>query len=157
TVGKLRKWMDEPLPMGLPRLVQNLVIMVFAAQTNRSFFLHNNAEIPTLDNLSDEMELREQRLPSQEEWEMTIQRGKKIFGLVTSPLLNAANLSKFVEDINKAARDAKDSTDKLAAKLQALLPTLSEYGTETQRYKTARAAQHLIATILQAQEGRMVE
>jgi hypothetical protein len=157
TVGKLRKWLDEPSPMGLPRLVQNLVIMVFAAQTNRSFFLHNNAEMASLESLSDEMELREQKLPSQAEWDVAINRGKKIFGVATSPLLNAANLAKFIEDVRKAAQDAKEPNDKLAGKLQELLPTLSEQGTETQRFKTARSAQHILNTILQAKDGRLVE
>jgi hypothetical protein len=84
TVARLRAWIDEPSPMGLPRAVQNLIIMVFAAQTNRSFFLHGNPVMPALESLSDELELREQRLPSQAEWEVAIRRGKKVFDVTTS-------------------------------------------------------------------------
>jgi hypothetical protein len=157
TVAKLRAWMDEPSPMGLPRPVQNLVLMVFAAQTNRSFFLHGMAVMPAIESLSDDLELREQRLPSQAEWEIAIHRGEKIFGLTTSPLLNAANLAKFVDDLLKAAQDAKAPCDDLAERLRQLLPTLSEQGTETPRYKTAQSAQQLLDAILGAQDGRRIE
>jgi hypothetical protein len=157
TLAKLRAWMDEPSPMGLPRQVQNLVIMVFAAQTNRSFFLHGNAVMPALESLSDELELREQRLPSQAEWEVAIRRGGKIFGVTTSPLLNATNVAKFVDDVRKAAQEAKAACDEMTEKLRQLLPTLSHQGTETPRFNTAHAAQQLITAILQAQDGRLVE
>ena len=42
-VKNLRKWIDEPKPMGLPKECANLIILVFAAQTNRSFFRHGAA------------------------------------------------------------------------------------------------------------------
>jgi hypothetical protein len=35
TVANLRKWMDQPLAMGLPAEAQNLIILTFAGQTNR--------------------------------------------------------------------------------------------------------------------------
>ena len=157
TVAKLRSWMDEPAPMGLPRQVQTLVIMVFAAQTNRSFYLHNAAVMPALENLSDEMELREQRLPSQAEWEVAIRRAGKIFGVTTSPLLNAGNVAKFIDDVRAAAEAAKAPCDDLASKLRDLLPRFSNQGTETPRFKTAHAAQQLVEAILNAKDGRLVE
>jgi hypothetical protein len=39
-VGQLRQWLDEPSSMGLPREVANLVILLFAEQTNHTFFQH---------------------------------------------------------------------------------------------------------------------
>jgi hypothetical protein len=157
TVAKLRAWMDEPSPMGLPKHAQNLVIMVFAAQTNRSFYLHNAPIMPTLESLSDELELREQRLPSQAEWEVDIRRGEKIFGLTTSPLVNAGNVAKFVEDARAAAEEAKAPCEDLARKLRELLPRFSNQGAETPRLKTAHAAQQLIEAVLNARGGRLVE
>src|SRR5690606_35538590 len=40
TVGKLRAALDDPSPTGLPTAAQNLVIQLFADQSNRSFYLH---------------------------------------------------------------------------------------------------------------------
>ncbi len=37
SVGQLRKWIDQPRPMGLPKEAQNLVILTYAEQTNRTF------------------------------------------------------------------------------------------------------------------------
>ncbi|HEY1065894.1 MAG TPA: hypothetical protein VGE52_07285, partial [Pirellulales bacterium] len=39
-VRQLREWIDQPKPMGLPKEAQNLIILLFAAQTNRSVYLH---------------------------------------------------------------------------------------------------------------------
>ena len=50
-VSQLRTWMDEPKPMGLPREAENMVILLFAEQTNRSFFLHGAPFDATLTNL----------------------------------------------------------------------------------------------------------
>ena len=50
TVGQLRRWLDDPKPMGLPKEVQNLVILTFAQQTSRAFYLHGAPySEPTLD------------------------------------------------------------------------------------------------------------
>ena len=35
------QWIDEPKPMGLPREAENLVILIYALQTNQSFFIHS--------------------------------------------------------------------------------------------------------------------
>lgn len=74
TVAKVRAWIGEPQAMGLPRDVQSLIILVFALQTNRSFFLHGGPMQPTLENLPDELELREQKLPAQTDWDRARQR-----------------------------------------------------------------------------------
>ena len=37
TAADLRRWMDKPDERGLPREIQNLLILVYADQTNRSF------------------------------------------------------------------------------------------------------------------------
>jgi hypothetical protein len=157
TVAKLRVWADEPLPMGLPRFMQNLVILVFAAQTNRSFFLHSSPVAPALESLSDDMELREQRLPTQTEWDVAIRRGQNIFGVTSSALLNAANLAKFVDEVQHAAQEAKAPCAEMVEKLLQLLPSLSDQGSETPRLKTAQAAQTLLNAMLQARDGRLVE
>src|SRR5262249_8675202 len=61
TVSQLRRWLDDPKPMGLPKEAQNLVILLFAQQTSRAFYLHGAPfPEPALTNLPDACELREQ-------------------------------------------------------------------------------------------------
>ena len=103
TVAKLRAAIDEPSPMGLPAHAQNLVILVYADQANRSFFLHGGPYQPKLEDLPDELELREQALPSQEDWDEAITRAGKIFGISVSPLRNASNLSDLATKLKDAA------------------------------------------------------
>ena len=71
-VSQLRTWMNEPRPMGLPRDAENMVILLFAEQTNRSFFLHGAPCDATLTNLPDRLELREQQLPQPAQWEIAV-------------------------------------------------------------------------------------
>ncbi len=39
-VRQLRKWIDDPKPMGLPKEAEHLVILIYALQTNQTFFIH---------------------------------------------------------------------------------------------------------------------
>jgi hypothetical protein len=157
TVTKLRSWVDEPAAMGLPKLAQNLVILAFAAQTNRSFFLHGGPYNATLDSLPDDLELREQRLPTQADWDVATDRSAKVFGIASSPLVNAANVARFVDEVKKVATESKEACAQLVGDLRRLLPGLSEAGTDATRYKTAQAAHALITQVLAAGDGQVVE
>src|SRR5262249_47492006 len=44
TVAQLRRWIDDPRPMGLPKEAANLVILTFAEQTNRTFYEHGGPQ-----------------------------------------------------------------------------------------------------------------
>ena len=83
-VRQLRSWIDEPKPMGLPKEAENLVILTYALQTNRSFFIHNGPHDGSLTNLPDLCVLREQKLPSQVEWATAVERAGAIFGVPVS-------------------------------------------------------------------------
>jgi hypothetical protein len=106
TVAKLREAIDQPQCMGLPLPVQNLLIQLYADQANRSFYLHGGPYQPKLDDLPDELELREQPLPSQEQWDEALQRGGKVFGLAVSPLRNATNASDLSNKLGDVATRA---------------------------------------------------
>lgn len=143
-VAKLRAWIDEPKSMGLPRELQSFVIMSFAAQTNRTFFLHGGPYRAALDSLPDDLELREQSLPAQGDWDVAVKRAASVFGIAASPLMNAANVAKFAADMKAAASQAKPACDELVESLRKLLPSLADGGAETTRYRTARAVKGLV-------------
>ena len=70
TVGDLRRWTDQPEPLGLPRDLQSLVILVYAAQSGRVFRQHGGPVEPSLDKLDDDFELVSPQLPSEEAWKV---------------------------------------------------------------------------------------
>ena len=74
TVADLRRWTDQPEERGLPREIQNLLILVYADQTNRSFVRYGGNYTPSLDDLPNELELQEQTLPDLKDWEEAVTR-----------------------------------------------------------------------------------
>lgn len=147
TVRALRGWMDEPQRMGVPRDVQNLVILTYADQTNRSFFKGTALIRPSLDNLDDDLELREQALPPEEEWREAVRRAALLFGLVPSELRNAGNVAKLVDQVTERATGLRPKLDALVRDLEQRLVA---FGIETgvaDRLTTARAAQAMLAAV----------
>jgi hypothetical protein len=82
SVGDLRRWMDEPRRMGLDQDTQNLVIRLFAEQTNRVLMRHGSPmEVEGLRNLPDDCVLQSFPLPTDELWAEAQRRAGAIFGL----------------------------------------------------------------------------
>lgn len=138
TVEQLRKWINEPKPMGLPREVANLVILVFAEQTNRTFHEHGGAVEGSLAKLLDHYELREQKLPSEAAWVLAVQRAKPILGLDPSPLRNASNVSALAVAAKRVTGDHRVGCQNYARRLRERLSSLSI--TDAPRLQSAQAA-----------------
>lgn len=151
TVGKLRAALDEPSPMGLPPVAQNLVILLYADQANRSFFLHGGPYQPKLEDLPDELELREQALPSQPDWEEAISRAGKIFGMAVSPLRNANNLSDLAAKLKEAAAKALEDCQGVMDRLDSLCKDWEIATATCARHQTASAVLALVR-LLAAEE-----
>lgn len=157
TVARLRAWIDEPVPMGLPRVLQNLIILTFAQVTNRSFFQYNAPIEATLENLPETFELREQQLPAQADWERASELAQAIFGIEASPLLSAASAASFVAKTKERATELKPACDQLFDCLKRILPKLSPQGTAAPRFKTAHAAKVLLDNLLSAEVNALIE
>lgn len=155
TVGKLRRWIDAPSPMGLPVPLQNLIILAYAASTNRRFTLHGGPIDPTIDNLPDELELREQALPSDEDWRKALQRASILFGLTPAQTLNAANVRRLIDEVKGAASDKREAVGRLVAQVR---DRSSRYapGVTGARQQSAESAQALLAMLMHAAEGDVV-
>lgn len=156
SVGQLRAWIDQPKVMGLPREVQSLIVLVFADQTNRSFYRHGGPVEPALDNLTDEMELREEVLPPADLWEKARHRASTIFGFASSPLRNATNVSRLTEDVARQSGELRDSAARLVARLRERLQGLGIELSGSARLGTASAALNLIESILSPQSHGVV-
>lgn len=150
TVGKLRSWCDDPKPMGLPTIAQNLIILTFAQQTNRVFMQHGGVIQPTLESLPDEATLHLQELPSQSDWELARERAAAIFGLpASSPLCNATNVVKLAQGIQELANQHLEGCRHLAQALRQRGDALS-LPADTHRRQSADAVLALLEKLRRA-------
>jgi len=155
TVANLRQWIDQPLAMGLPAEVQNLIILAFAGQSNRRFVRGNVAFSPGIDQMPDDLELREQTLPEPAEWESACQRAAALFGLTIPTSRNAGNVVRLCEEVQARAREAREPIASLIRTLHekaALFPAVGD----NQRLQTARCALALLAGLLSAEGAAVV-
>ncbi|MCA9519462.1 MAG: hypothetical protein KC609_00750, partial [Myxococcales bacterium] len=144
TVGKLRAALDLPSPMGLPANAQNLIIQLYADQTNRSFYMHGGAYSPKLEDLPDELELREQKLPSEAAWAEAIQRAGKVFGIAVSPLRNATNSSQLARALAELAGKAVDDCQAVCDRLEGVSNDFGVATNDSSRLATANAVLSLV-------------
>jgi hypothetical protein len=150
TVADLRRWMDQPEERGLPTVIQNLLILVYADQTNRSFVLHERSYPAALDDLPADLELVEQRLPDLGDWQTAVHRVSEIFGIAISRLLNAGNLAMLEQKVRETMAGLKADCDSLPDRLQLVLQNVGVSGAELEqadRLRTARAMRRLLKDI----------
>jgi len=122
TVAKLRRWMDEPNPLGLPEELQDLIFLTFARQTDRTFVLYGAPVPGALGQLRPEMEVREQRLPSEEVWKTACERAAAIFGLAPGMVRNATNVSRLAAEVKAQVEQGWGALDALARALRERMP-----------------------------------
>jgi len=155
TVAKLRQWIDNPAPMGLPIELQNLIILAFAASTNRRFTMRGGPYEPTIDSLPDELELKEQALPNTADWETALLRASSLFGLTLGQTLNAANVGKLVDEVRQKAADKREAVARLVSQVRDRSARYAP-GITGARQQSAESAQALLASLAQAAEGDVV-
>jgi hypothetical protein len=147
-VKDIRRWTDQPEERGLPREIQNLLVLVYADQTNRSFVRYGSNYTPDLDDLPDELELREQTLPDLKDWKEAGTRVAEIFGHAILNLLNASNLATLAAKVNESITEFKADCDSLPDRLQLVLKNVSvseQDADKADRVRTARAVRSLFA------------
>jgi hypothetical protein len=157
TAGQLRKWIDVPKPMGLPKEVQNLVILTVAEQTNRTFHRHGAPWDATLTNLPDDCELREQKLPDQSRWDLAVQRAGSICGFAASPLLKASNVTNLEAEVKKRVAETSVSCQDYCQGLRDRLQVLGISAAEADRMKTTSATLALVERVNSAEAADIVD
>ena len=156
SVGKLRKWIDEPENMGLPKILQDLLILTYAEQTNRVFKLHGGPVHADIDALEDNMTLEEVSLPSEANWKVASERAKAIFGIPASPLLNAANVSSVSESIRGKVNEWASTTQSLIGCLEILQGERLSKG-QCSRLQTVREGLSLLRTLESAVGNSLID
>ena len=122
-VRQLRKWINEPKPMGLPKEAENLVILIYALQTNQSFFIHEcTVYRPELEQSARLAAfVKPIDLPPQEQWAAAIERAGAILGLAISPLLNASNVAALSSGAKKRAGELRAACQSYGQRLRERL------------------------------------
>ncbi len=156
TVGNLRDWMDEPHKMGLPRDVQNLVVLAYAAQADRTPVLRGAPVKPTIDRLEDEIELREQPLPDEVIWARARKRAETLFGLPSSELRKAATVERLAGEVLEKVEAARPAVANLAAALRLRMTAYGLAADATQRMTTLQSAAALIAALTASRDPHLV-
>ncbi|RLS69396.1 MAG: hypothetical protein DWI01_08430, partial [Planctomycetota bacterium] len=147
TAADLRRWTDQPDERGLHKEVQNLLILVYADQTNRSFVRYGSNYTPSLDDLPNELELQEQSLPDLKDWKEAVKRVAELFGHPISELLNASNLATLAAKVKETASAYKADCDTLPNCVQLMLKNMNVVEQDFEncdRVKTAKAVKALL-------------
>lgn len=143
TVERLDAWMDEPKPMGLEPEVASLVIWSWALQDNRILMQGGTQLEPSIAPLAPNVEARTQELPEASDWEAAREKLHSVFGVQSSPLVNASNVATAVGQAREVARQHVDSAQALRDTLAARIDAFGA-DTDSNRVRTARSAAELL-------------
>jgi len=143
-VARLRAWTDDPQVMGLPREVQNLLVAVFAAQTDRTFYRHGAVAGDVALDVTDDLELRQPVLPTEEQWRLARERAQPVFGVPVAALRSAANAAQVARATRTEAARHRDAAAQLVATLTQHADDLGSEGVRAGRLRTAEAALVLV-------------
>ncbi|MFO0851826.1 MAG: phage resistance protein [Gemmataceae bacterium] len=150
TVERVRGWLDLPLRRGLPDEVGNLVVLTYALQTNRTFYLNGVPESPGVERLHPHLELRPQPLPSADEWAAARDRAEHVLGLGRHPeLLTGANLALLDRAVRERAGELAAGAAKLPDRLEAAAARL-HVPADRPRLATARLGERLVRAVQSA-------
>jgi hypothetical protein len=146
TVAQLRAWIEEPRAMGLTPEVQNLIVLAFAAQQDRTLVRNGAPAQVTLERIDGEVELHEQPLPDEEKWARARERAGALFGLAPGEVRKGATVAKLASDLKAKAAEVRPVLTGLA---QELRPRVEAFGmpTAASRLVTLRSAQTLLADL----------
>ncbi|MFN9415469.1 MAG: hypothetical protein ACK57V_24280 [Pirellula sp.] len=156
SVGQLRKWIDQPRPMGLPKEAQNLVILTYAEQTNRTFYHHNTPDDVSLTKLPDDYTLREEKLPDAAHWAIAVDRAARIFGEAVSPLMKATTVANLSAALKKKSSEVRSSCVTLQERLKDRLSKLGVEPADSSRLSTAAATASLVEKLHVTEAGQVV-
>lgn len=154
TVGDVRQSIEEPHALGLPRDVQSLIVLVYAAQTGRSFRLHGGPVLPTVDRLDDGLELVTIDLPSERSWRLAADRAGAILGLTSvNPARNATSFERLVADLCERGAALLPAAEQLLPLLERRLSELDAEPARAMRLSTAVIARDLVAGLRSGVDG----
>jgi len=145
TVGDLRRWLDEPKPAGMSRELGDLVIAVYAAQTNRVVLAAGRPITPEIGKLDNVYELQVQALPTDDVWRRAVERGGEMFGLLgVSPMPSVQSVADLQARLTEVVRAHRADVAALENELGAACNRVGVDPLHSDRVRTAAAAATLL-------------
>jgi hypothetical protein len=124
TVRDLRRWIDKEQP-GLPSLIRDLVAVSYALQRDKAWLRGGlQFTMPDLPRLTDDMVLRSQELPSEEQFDRASDRAAGIFGVAREPVLTTRATGAIAAGIRRAVGEALPAVQSLGGLLDKHARTL---------------------------------
>ncbi|MEI8323916.1 MAG: phage resistance protein, partial [Betaproteobacteria bacterium] len=102
-----------------------------------------------------ELELKEQALPNDTDWQAALHRASSLFGLTLGETLNAANVGKLVDEVRQKAAAKNETVGRLVSQVRDRSARYAP-GVLGPRQQTAESAQALLASLAHAEEGDIV-
>jgi hypothetical protein len=159
TVGEVRAWLDLDARRGFDELVGNLVISAWAVVTDRSWYRYGGRlpTPPALDAIRDDMQLREQPLPSPEVWADAVAKMQGLFGRQERRRLSASGVSGMVTDVRQRVHTVAADVDRLVDLLTGHATGLGiDLAAPTGRLATARSAVRIVGDLRAARDDLAV-
>lgn len=161
-VSDLRRWIDAVTPArGLRPEVSDLVVLGWALLRQRAWYHHGAAiEAPSPGKVVPEMELRQQPMPTQDEWARAIRSAAELFGLSPSPYLSPPAVGVLVDQVREQAAALSGPAQTLVVELETAyrhlrLPTDPAVRT-VDRLDTARSTLGLVTSLTHVDGVEMV-
>ncbi|CAB4934345.1 unannotated protein [freshwater metagenome] len=134
-------------PHGLSTDLQNLIIASWALLDDKQFAKHGaGVAITRLDDVRDDLVLRDPELPDSAGYEAARLRAAKLFGVQGGALLTAASVARLASSVRESAANAREACAKLQSQLERHRDTL-QLADEAPRLTTARLAAELTARL----------
>jgi hypothetical protein len=101
TVGNLRAWLDPAGTRGLPREVEDLLIITWSSWSGRTLQRGGRPfAAPRLGQIPDDVELLKPDLPTEAQWNLALERVGEVFGIaLPGRALSARNLAALAEKV----------------------------------------------------------
>ncbi|QEG24770.1 DUF6079 family protein [Mariniblastus fucicola] len=153
TVEKLKAWIDEPQKKGLPKYLNNLLVIAYALQSDQAFYQHGSVySEPSLKDLPN-CELRPEAKPAADKWLSSRDLASFIFGVTASELNSAANAAKLAEEVKKVVSENAANVESYRTQVSSALTKLGVGPDQSKRMQTANACVSLFSQIQSNSSG----
>ena len=157
TVSDLYRWIDDPRPTGLQKNFKDLIVIYFAARTNRTFELHGSPLSAAIDKLPPETRLVQQSLPSEADWVRAQEMAKDVFEAHSIGPLSADYVARFAAGLQDTIRANQTAVNDLPAELTGLCALVgAATGDQNVRVRAAREVRDLQQGVLAAKSPQLV-